>query len=280
MTTARIDARFQALKAEGRAGFVAYVMAGDPDRDQALEILKSLPAAGADIIELGFPFSDPMAEGPPIQRAALRGMAAGLTLRGTMDLAKAFREADADTPVILMGYLNPIETLGYDAFAARAVECGVDGVIIVDCPPEEAGPLADALDAHSLSLIRLATPTSDDARLKVIAERTSGFVYYVSFAGVTGVKEAQAQSVAPAVERVRKASGLPVAVGFGVKTPERAAEIARVADAVVAGSVLVDEVAAALAANESPRDRVLAKVKALGDAVRTARTGAFLGETV
>ncbi len=280
MTTARIDARFAALKAEGRAGFVAYVMAGDPDRDQALEILKGLPAAGADIIELGFPFSDPMAEGPPIQRAALRGMAAGLTLRGTMDLARAFRESDADTPVILMGYLNPIETLGYDAFAARAAECGVDGVIIVDCPPEEAGPLADALDAQSLSLIRLATPTSDDARLKVIAERTSGFVYYVSVAGVTGVKEAEARSVAPAVERVRKASGLPVAVGFGVKTPERAVEIARVADAVVAGSVLVDEVAAALAANESPRDRVLAKVKALGDAVRGARTSASATETV
>jgi len=280
MTTARIDARFAALKAEGRAGFVAYVMAGDPDRDQALDILKGLPAAGADIIELGFPFSDPMAEGPPIQRAALRGMAAGLTLRGTMDLAQAFRETDADTPVILMGYLNPIESLGYAAFAARAAEAGIDGVIVVDCPPEEAGPLADALDAQALSLIRLATPTSDDDRLKVVAERTSGFVYYVSVAGVTGVKEAEARSVAPAVERVRKASGLPVAVGFGVKTPERAAEIARVADAVVAGSVLVDEVAAALAANESARDRVLAKVKALGDAVRDARASASPRETV
>lgn len=279
MTTARIDARFNALKAEGRAGFVAYVMAGDPDRDQALEILKGLPAAGADIIELGFPFSDPMAEGPPIQRAALRGMAAGLTLRGTLELARAFRETDADTPVILMGYLNPIETLGYEAFAERAADCGVDGVIVVDCPPEEADPLADALDARSLSLIRLATPTSDDARLRTVVQRTSGFVYYVSVAGVTGVKEAEAQSVAPAVARVRQASGLPVAVGFGVKTPERAAEIARVADAVVAGSVLVDEVAAALAANESPVARVLAKVKALGDAVRSAAS-ASATETV
>ena len=226
MTTARIDARFAALKAEGRAGFVAYVMAGDPTRAEALEILRGLPAAGADLIELGFPFSDPMAEGPPIQRAALRG----------------------------------------DAAAA-----GVDGLIVVDCPPEEAGPLSDALDAASISLIRLATPTSDDARLKIIAERTSGFVYYVSVAGVTGVKEAQTVSVAPAVERVRKASGLPVAVGFGVKTPERAADIARVADAVVAGSVLVDEVAAALAANEPAVPRVLARVKALADAVRGAR---------
>ncbi len=271
MTTARIDARFAALKAEGRAGFVAYVMAGDPSRDQALEILRGLPGAGADIIELGFPFSDPMAEGPPIQRAALRGLKAGLTLKGTLALAAEFRAGDADTPVILMGYLNPIETYGYEAFARDAAKSGVDGLIVVDCPPEEAGPLSDALDAAEVSLIRLATPTSDDARLKIIAGRTSGFVYYVSVAGVTGVKEAQALSVAPAVERVRRASGLPVAVGFGVKTPERAAEIARVADAVVAGSVLVDEVAAALEANEAAATRVLAKVRSLADAVRGAR---------
>ena len=271
MTTARIDARFAALKAQGRAGFVAYVMAGDPTRDQALEILRGLPAAGADIIELGFPFSDPMAEGPPIQRAALRGLKAGLTLKGTLDLARAFREGDADTPLILMGYLNPIETHGYEAFARDAAAAGVDGVIVVDCPPEEAGPLNDALDAAQVSLIRLATPTSDDARLKVIAERTSGFVYYVSVAGVTGVKEADAGSVAPAVARVRAASGLPVAVGFGIKTPERAAQVAQVADAVVAGSVLVDEVAAALSENADPVRRVLDRVKTLGDAVRRAR---------
>lgn len=271
MTTARIDARFAALKAEGRAGFVAYVMAGDPSRDEALEILRGLPGAGADIIELGFPFSDPMAEGPPIQRAALRGLKAGLTLKGTLDLAAAFRAGDADTPLILMGYLNPIESYGYDAFAREAAASGVDGCIVVDCPPEEAGTLSDALDAVQVSLIRLATPTSDDARLKVIAERTSGFVYYVSVAGVTGVKEAQAGSVAPAVERVRAASGLPVAVGFGVKTADRAAEIARVADAVVAGSVLVDEVAAALEANEPAAPRVLAKVRELSGAVRGAR---------
>jgi len=271
VTTSRIDARFAALKAAGRAGFVAYVMAGDPSRDAALEILKGLPAAGADIIELGFPFSDPMAEGPPIQRAALRGLRAGLTLKGTLDLARAFRDGEADTPLILMGYLNPIESYGYEAFVRDAAAAGVDGVIVVDCPPEEAGPLADALDAHRVSLIRLATPTSDDARLKIIAERTTGFVYYVSVAGVTGVKEAQALSVAPAVERVRRASGLPVAVGFGVKTPERAAEIARVADAVVAGSVLVDEVAAALVNGEPAAPRVLAKVRALSDAVKGAR---------
>ena len=285
MTTARIDARFAALKAEGRAGFIPYVMTGDPSREEALEILRGLPAAGADLIELGLAFSDPMAEGPPIQRAALRGLAAGMTLRGTLDLVADFRKGDDATPVILMGYLNPVESYGYEAFARDAAEAGVDGLIVVDCPPEEAGPLAAALDAQSVSLIRLATPTSDDDRLKVIARGTSGFVYYVSVAGVTGVKEAQAASVAPAVERVRKAANLPVAVGFGVKTPERAAEIARVADAVVAGSVFVDEVAGALAANEPVVPRVLAKVKALADAVKTARTSAspisaFLGETV
>jgi tryptophan synthase alpha chain len=285
MTTARIDTRFQALKAEGRAAFVAYVMGGDPTREEALEILNGLPAAGADIIELGFPFSDPMAEGPPIQRAALRGLRAGFGLRSTMELAREFRRGDSATPIILMGYLNPIESLGYRAFADHAAACGIDGLIVVDCPPEEAAVLSEALDKVSISLIRLATPTSDDARLKVLAQGASGFVYYVAVAGVTGVKEADASVVAPAVERVRKASGLPVAVGFGVKTPERAAEIARVADAVVVGSALVDEVAAALEANEPVAPRVLGKVKALGDAVRSVRTSApapdaFVGETV
>jgi len=280
VTTARIDARFAKLKAEGRAGFVPYVMTGDPSRDEALEILKGLPAAGADLIELGLAFSDPMAEGPPIQRAALRGLKAGMTLRGTLDLVADFRKVDQDTPLILMGYLNPVESYGYEVFARDAAEAGVDGIIVVDCPPEEAAPLLAALKAADLSLIRLATPTSDDERLKVIAEGTSGFVYYVSVAGVTGVKEAVAADVAPAVERVRRAANLPVAVGFGVKTPERAAEIARVADAVVAGSVFVDEVAAALEANEPAVPRVLAKVKALADAVKTARTSASVTETV
>lgn len=280
MTTMRIDARFAKLKAEGRAGFVPYVMTGDPSRDEALQILKGLPAAGADLIELGLAFSDPMAEGPPIQRAALRGLKAGMTLRGTLDLVADFRKGDQDTPLILMGYLNPVESYGYEAFARDAAEAGVDGIIVVDCPPEEAAPLLAALKAADLSLIRLATPTSDDERLKVIAEGTSGFVYYVSVAGVTGVKEAVAADVAPAVERVRRAAGLPVAVGFGVKTPERAAEIARVADAVVAGSVFVDEVAAALEANEPAVPRVLAKVKALADAVHETRTSASVTETV
>ncbi|WP_298125514.1 tryptophan synthase subunit alpha [Brevundimonas sp.] len=271
MTVSRIDARFAALKAEGRAGFVTYVMAGDPSAQATLEILRGLPGAGADLIELGFPFSDPMAEGPTIQRAAARGLKSGMTVRGTLDLVRAFRESDADTPVILMGYLNPLETWGHAAFARDAAAAGVDGLIVVDCPPEEAGPLTDALDAEGIALIRLATPTTDDARLKIVTARTSGFVYYVSVAGVTGVKEADADAVAPAVARVRAASGLPVAVGFGIKTPQRAAEVARVADAVVAGSVLVDEVAAAIAAGTDPTARVLGKVRALADAVRGAR---------
>ena len=269
----RIEARFADLKREGRAAFVPYVMAGDPDAATALAILKSLPAAGADLIELGFPFSDPMAEGPPIQRAAQRALAAGMTLKGVLALAKAFRESDAATPLVLMGYMNLVLHHGIAAFARDAAAAGVDGVIVVDCPPEEAGPLADALDAADVSLIRLATPTSDAARLKVIASRTSGFVYYVSVAGVTGVKEADATAVAPMVERVRKASGLPVAVGFGIRTPERAAAIARVADAVVVGSALVDEVAAAAEMNEDVTARVLLKAESLAKAVRSARIG-------
>lgn len=273
MTTARIDARFAALKAEGRAGFVAYVMAGDPSRETTLDILRGLPAAGADVIELGFPFSDPMAEGPTIQKAAARGLKSGMTLKGALELARAFRDGDADTPLILMGYLNPLETYGHAAFARDAAAAGVDGLIVVDCPPEEAGPLTDALDAEGIALIRLATPTSDDHRLKTVTARTSGFVYYVSVAGVTGVKEADAAAVAPAVERVRAASGLPVAVGFGIRTPERAAQVARVADAVVAGSVLVDEVALALTENAEPAPRVLARARALSQAVRGARVG-------
>ena len=271
MTTARIDARFASLKAEGRAGFVAYVMAGDPSPGATLDILNGLVEAGADVLELGFPFSDPMAEGPTIQRAALRGLKSGLTLKGTLELARRFREGNADTPLILMGYLNPVEQMGYQAFAEAADAAGVDGVIIVDCPPEESADLVEAMDAARLSLIRLATPPSDDDRLKVIARGTSGFVYYVSVAGVTGVKEAVAGDVAPAVDRVRNATGLPVAVGFGVKTPERAAEIARVADAVVVGSALVDRIEAAVTENRDPVADVLSLARDLSHAVHNAR---------
>jgi tryptophan synthase alpha chain len=271
LTVARINARFAELAAKGQAAFVAYVMAGDPDPATALEIIQGLPAAGADIIELGFPFSDPMAEGPPIQRAALRALKTGMTLRGTLALVRRFREGDGTTPIILMGYLNPLISYGFEAFAHDAAEAGVDGLIVVDCPPEEADPLADCLDASQVALIRLATPTSDAVRLPVVVRRTSGFVYYVSVAGVTGVKEADAAVVAPAVKRVRAASGLPVAVGFGIKTPERAAAVARVADAVVVGSALVDEIAAAIAQNQPAAPKVLESAARLAQAVHAAR---------
>ena len=271
--SARLDARFAELRQEGRAAFVAYVMAGDPDAQTSLQILKGLPAAGADIIELGFPFSDPMAEGVPIQKAAQRALKGGMRLQGTLDVVRGFRSEDRTTPVVLMGYLNNIESFGYARFAKVAEEAGVDGLIVVDCPPEEADPLADALDPHGIALIRLATPTTDDARLKVVAQRTSGFVYYVSVAGVTGTKEADAQAVAPAVERVRRAANLPVAVGFGIRTPERAAAIARVADAAVVGSALVDEIAGALDSGGDAASRVLALAARLAKAVREARVG-------
>ena len=271
MTHARIDARFAALKAQGRAAFIAYVMAGDPDLERSFEILKGLPKAGADLIELGFPFSDPMAEGPPIQRAAQRSLAAGTTLKKTIELVRRFRELDAATPIILMGYLNPVLSMGFDVFAASAGDAGVDGLSIVDCPPEEAGPLADALDNAGVSLIRLAAPTTDDARLAIVAKRTSGFMYYVSVAGVTGAKEADAEAVAPAVVRVRAAAGLPVAVGFGIRTPERAAAIARVADAAVVGSALVEIVAESIGSNDSISSKVLAKAAELAQAVHSAR---------
>jgi tryptophan synthase alpha chain len=271
VTEGRIAARFAELKRRNQAGFVAYVMAGDPDEDTAFEILRGLPAAGADLIELGMPFSDPMADGPPIQRAALRALAAGATLDRVFDLARRFRETDSMTPIVLMGYLNPLVSVGFEVFAARAAAAGIDGLIAVDCPPEEADPLADALDREGIDLIRLATPTTDDARLAIVARRTRGFVYYVSVAGVTGAKSAVADDVAPAVRRVRAASGLPVAVGFGIRTPDQAAAIARVADAAVVGSALVDAIAAAVADGGDPAQSVLATASALGRAISSAR---------
>jgi len=274
----RIDKRFAALAAEGRAAFVAYVMGGDPDYDTSLKTVQGLPGAGVDIIELGYAFSDPMAEGPPIQRAALRALKAGMTLNRTLQLVADFRKSDSDTPIVLMGYLNPLFSAGYEAFAARAADAGVDGLICVDCPPEEADDLTDALEAVGISLIRLTAPTTDDKRLPTVVKRTSGFVYYVSVAGVTGVKSADASDVAPAVARVKAASGLPVAVGFGIRTPEQAAAVAKIADGVVVGSAFVDEVQAALEAgednsNENVTARVLSKAAALAKAVRSARVG-------
>jgi tryptophan synthase alpha chain len=212
-----------------------------------------------------------MAEGLPIQRAAARALTAGMTLQGVFDIVRQFRQTDVATPVVMMGYLNPLVSRGLEAFAHEAASSGVDGVIVVDCPPEEAGPLADAMERERLALIRLATPTTDALRLAVIAQRTAGFVYYVSVAGVTGDKSAHAAVIAPAVAKVRAACGLPVAVGFGVREPAQAAEVARIADAVVVGSALVDAVAQALAQNRDPVAKVVETARALIKSVRSAR---------
>jgi tryptophan synthase alpha chain len=271
MTVQRLDARFADLRRQDRAGFVAYVMAGDPDAETSLAVLKGLPGAGADIIELGFPFSDPMADGPAIQLAGLRALARGMTLAGTLQLASRFRQTDSETPLVLMGYMNPILSLGLERFAADAAAAGVDGVIVVDCPPEEADPVLAAFEPVGLALIRLATPTTDDERMPVVVRRTSGFVYYVSVAGVTGGKSVDASAIAPAVQRVRAASKLPVAVGFGIRTAEQAVSVARIADAAVVGTALVDAVAGALAQNRDPVAKVLETAGGLAKAVRSAR---------
>ena len=267
--TQRLAARFASLKRANRAALVAYIMASDPDHETCFEILRGLPAAGADVIELGFPFTDPMADGPSIQRAALRALKAGGSLKKTLDLARRFRETDKDTPLILMGYANPIETMGYDAFASAMHVSGADGVIIVDLPPEEDAPLRAAFTKHDLSIIRLATPTTDDKRLTKVLDGASGFLYYVSVAGVTGANAATSEHVLSAVTRLKRATELPIAVGFGVREPAAAAEIARAADAVVVGSAFVDEIVSG--ATGQALERVLQRVKLLGDAVRGAR---------
>jgi tryptophan synthase alpha chain len=267
--TTRLDRRFASLRARNRAAFIAYIMASDPDHDTCFDILRQLPSAGADVIELGFPFSDPMADGPSIQRAAQRALKAGGSLRKTLDLTARFRAHDADTPIILMGYANPVEQFGHTRFAEEAHKAGVDGAIIVDLPPEEDAPLRAALSPHDLSLIRLATPTTNDERLKTVLDGVSGFVYYVAIAGVTGAKSATTDDVRVAVARLKRATSLPVAVGFGVREPEAARAIALTADAVVVGSAFVDEIANN--AKSEAVDRVLHKVKLLSDAVRTAR---------
>ena len=267
--TSRLTSRFASLKRANRAALVAYVMASDPDDATCFEILKGLPAAGADVIELGFPFSDPMADGVSIQLAARRALQAGGSLRNTLELAKRFRETNADIPLILMGYANPVESMGYDAFAAAMNAAGADGAIVVDLPPEEDGPLRAAFATHDLSTIRLATPTTDEKRLTKVLDGASGFLYYVAVAGVTGTQTATADAVRGAVQRLKSATDLPIAVGFGVRTPEAARAIGETADAVVVGSAFVDEIAAG--APESA-DRVLRKVRLLSEAVRAARS--------
>lgn len=267
--TSRLDQRFSQLKRDGRSALVAYVMASDPDHETCLKILRELPAAGADVIELGFPFSDPMADGPSVQRAAQRALKAGGSLRKSLDLVARFREHDTTTPLILMGYANPVEQMGPEAFAREAHAAGVDGAIIVDLPPEEDAPLRAAFAHTGLSIIRLATPTTDTNRLTKVLEGASGFLYYVSVAGVTGANAATNEAIRAAVERLKRATDLPVAVGFGVREPGAARAIAKVADAVVVGSAFVDEIASD--GPGSPADRVLRKVKLLSEAVRTAR---------
>ncbi|SDH69826.1 tryptophan synthase subunit alpha [Roseospirillum parvum] len=259
----RLARRFADLKAAGRGGLVVYVMAHDPDAATAQAILDGLPAAGADIIELGLPFSDPMADGPAIQLAGQRALAAGGSLKGALDALARFRETDSETPVILMGYYNPIYRMGPETFAARAAEAGADGLICVDLPPEEAAELADPLRAHGLHLIMLAAPTTDEARLPAVLRRASGFLYYVSITGITGTRSADAETVACAVERLKAAADLPVAVGFGIKTPEQAATMAGLADAAVVGSAVVSELAGSLDAEGRAGPHTVSRVHAL-----------------
>ena len=238
--TTRIDARFADLKREGRAAFVTFLMAGDPDPETSLAIIKALPTAGADIIEVGMPFTDPMADGPSIQAAGLRALKAGMTLKKTLEMVRAFREGDNATPLVLMGYYNPIYIYGVDRFLCDAKSAGVDGLIIVDLPPEEDAELCEPALRAGLNFIRLATPTTDDKRLPAVLANTSGFVYYVSITGITGAAAVNSSTVGEAVARIKRHTTLPVCVGFGIKTPEAAQAIAGRADGAVVGTALVD----------------------------------------
>ena len=271
----RIARRFEALKKENRAGLVAYLVAGDPDLETSARIFEAAAAAGADLIEIGMPFSDPMADGPAIQAGGLRALKAGMTLRKTLAMARRMRERDADTPYVVMGYYNPIYRYGAEAFVKDAMAAGIDGAIVVDLPPEEDEELSAPARAAGFDLIRLATPTSDDKRLPTVVGGASGFIYYVAVAGITGTRSADAESVRQAVARVRRHTGLPVAVGFGIKNPEQAAEVAKAADAAAVGTVLVDQVARNLDADGKARpglvDAVLGEIRALAAGVRGAR---------
>ena len=261
----RIDDTFARLKAEGKKAFVTYVMAGDPSYDASFEVVKGLPAAGVDIIELGLPFTDPMADGSTIQLAGQRALEAGMTLEKTLQMVRDFRALDDTTPIVLMGYYNPIYSRGVDQFLADATDAGIDGLIIVDLPPEEDSELCIPAQAAGLNFIRLATPTTDAKRLPAVLKNTSGFVYYVSITGITGAAEAQAADVAPEVARIKADTDLPLVVGFGVKTPETAQAIAAVADGTVVGSAIVERIGK----GESAAD-VLAFVKSLAEGAHRA----------
>ena len=276
----RLSARFAALKTQDRAGLVTFVTAGDPDHETSLEILKGLPQAGADLIELGMPFTDPMADGPAIQAAGLRALKSGANMIKTLDMVRRFRETDLTTPIVLMGYYNPIYIYGVPRFIADCLAVGVDGLIVVDLPPEEDDELCIPALAAGLHFIRLATPTTDAKRLPAVLAHTSGFIYYVSITGITGAASADDTAVAQAVARLRDKTDLPVAVGFGIKTPAQAAGIARVADAAVVGSALVQTIADSLDEAGRATTKTVAEAliftRALAAGVRSARDGAGL----
>lgn len=269
----RIKARFDALKAAGRGGLVTFFTAGDPDPETSFEILKGLPGAGADLIELGMPFTDPMADGPAIQAAGQRALKHGIKLRQILDMVRRFRAGDAETPIVLMGYYNPIYIYGVDKFLADLKAAGGDGLIIVDLPPEEDEELCIPAIAAGVNFIRLATPTTDDKRIPAVLTNTSGFLYYVAIAGITGTRSAAVEDVRPVVERLKRYTDLPIAVGFGIKTPEQARSIVSIADAAVVGSALVDRVKANLDDEDRAKpglvEDVLELVSSLAEGVRS-----------
>jgi tryptophan synthase alpha chain len=271
----RIARRFAELKAAGRGGLVVFTMAGDPDLATSRELLLGLAGAGADLIELAMPFSDPMADGPTIQAAGLRALKSGASMKTTLALARDFRARDAETPLVLMGYYNPIYRYGVDRFLTHAKAAGVDGLIVVDLPPEEDAELCLPALASGVNFIRLATPTTDDRRLPAVLRNTNGFVYYVSIMGITGTRAASEAHVRDAVARLRRHTDLPIAVGFGIKTPEQAAAVAKAADAAVVGSALVDRIARGLDAAGRPTpglvENALGFVRELAAGVRAAR---------
>ncbi len=274
----RIAARFAALAREGRGALIPFLEAYDPDPATSMALLSGMPAAGADLIEIGMPFTDPMADGPTIQAAGKRALKAGSKTARILAMVRDFRRQDDATPIVLMGYLNPILSYGPERFCVDAAAAGVDGLIVVDLPTEEAELLAPHAAAQGIDIIRLIAPTTDDARLPKVLAGSSGFVYYVSITGITGTRTATAEHLAAAIPRIRRFTDLPVAVGFGVRTPEQAATVARVADAAVVASALIDTLAAGLDAqgHATPGcvDRVLDQVRGLAEAVRAARRGA------
>jgi len=275
MTDTRIDRRMAKLRAEGRPALVTYFMGGDPNYQTSLEIMKALPKAGADIIELGMPFSDPMADGPAIQAAGLRALKSGQTLAKTLDMAREFRKGDDDTPVVMMGYYNPIYIYGVNRFLADANQAGIDGLIVVDLPPEMDNELCVPALKAGINFIRLATPTTDEKRLPKVLENTSGFVYYVSMTGITGSALADTAKVSEAVKRIKTHTSLPVCVGFGVKTAEQARTIGASADGVVVGTAIVHAIANVLGPNgqqtADPAEAVATLVNGLAQGVRSAR---------